>query len=460
MVSATASHRTPPQSGLRRVVSASMAGTIVEWYEFFLYATAATLVFNLIMFPPSDDPYAGIIAAFVTYAVGFIARPLGGIVFGHFGDKYGRKKLLQLAIILVGAATFLMGCLPTFQQVGYLAPALLVLLRFAQGFAVGGEWGGGVLLVAEHSPDKTRGFWASFPQAAVPIGNLVATIVLLVLSSVLSQEAFLAWGWRIGFWLSVIIVAIGYYIRTKITDAPIFIDAQKEAEAAKSANYGVFEVLKRYPRGVITAMGLRFAENIMYYLVVTFSITYLKIALEMDTAEILGMLVIAHVVHMIVIPFIGGLTDRVGRKPIYAIGTVMAAAWGFVAFPMFDTKQPVIIILAICLGLVVHAFMYAPQPSIMSEMFPTRMRYSGVSLGYQVTSIVAGSLAPIIATALLSAYGSYIPVAVYLAIAAAITLVAVLSMRETKGISLHEVDRVDRERLIAETGNVKLPVGR
>ncbi|MBN9213446.1 MAG: MFS transporter [Microbacterium sp. SCN 70-200] len=460
MASATASDGMYKESSLRRVVTASMAGTVVEWYEFFLYATAATLVFNLIMFPPSDDPYAGIIAAFVTYAVGFIARPLGGIVFGHFGDKYGRKKLLQLAIILVGAATFLMGCLPTFQQVGYLAPALLVLLRFAQGFAVGGEWGGGVLLVAEHSPDKTRGFWASFPQAAVPIGNLVATIVLLVLSSVLSQEAFLAWGWRIGFWLSVIIVAIGYYIRTKITDAPIFIDAQKEAEAAKSANYGVFEVLKRYPRGVITAMGLRFAENIMYYLVVTFSITYLKIALEMDTAEILGMLVIAHVVHMIVIPFIGGLTDRVGRKPIYAIGTVMAAAWGFVAFPMFDTKQPVIIILAICLGLVVHAFMYAPQPSIMSEMFPTRMRYSGVSLGYQVTSIVAGSLAPIIATALLSAYGSYIPVAVYLAIAAAITLVAVLSMRETKGISLHEVDRVDRERLIAETGNVKLPVGR
>jgi len=460
MASATASDGMYKESSLRRVVTASMAGTVVEWYEFFRYATAATLVFNLIMFPPSDDPYAGIIAAFVTYAVGFIARPLGGIVFGHFGDKYGRKKLLQLAIILVGAATFLMGCLPTFQQVGYLAPALLVLLRFAQGFAVGGEWGGGVLLVAEHSPDKTRGFWASFPQAAVPIGNLVATIVLLVLSSVLSQEAFLAWGWRIGFWLSVIIVAIGYYIRTKITDAPIFIDAQKEAEAAKSANYGVFEVLKRYPRGVITAMGLRFAENIMYYLVVTFSITYLKIALEMDTAEILGMLVIAHVVHMIVIPFIGGLTDRVGRKPIYAIGTVMAAAWGFVAFPMFDTKQPVIIILAICLGLVVHAFMYAPQPSIMSEMFPTRMRYSGVSLGYQVTSIVAGSLAPIIATALLSAYGSYIPVAVYLAIAAAITLVAVLSMRETKGISLHEVDRVDRERLIAETGNVKRPVGR
>ncbi|PZU49768.1 MAG: MFS transporter [Microbacterium sp.] len=437
-----------------------MAGTVVEWYEFFLYATAATLVFNLIMFPPSDDPYAGIIAAFVTYAVGFVARPLGGIVFGHFGDKYGRKKLLQLAIILVGIATFLMGCLPTFAQVGYWAPALLVLLRFAQGFAVGDEWGGGVLLVAEHSPNKSRGFWASFPQAAVPIGNLVATVVLLVLSRTLSPEAFLAWGWRIGFWLSVIIVAVGYYVRTKITDAPIFVEAQKEVAEQEHVRYGVFEVLKRYPRGVITAMGLRFAENIMYYLVVTFSITYLKIALEMDTASILGMLVIAHVVHMIVIPLVGSLTDRIGRKPVYAIGAVGAAAWGFIAFPMFNTKDPVTIILAICLGLVIHSFMYAPQPAIMSEMFPTRMRYSGVSLGYQVTSIIAGSLAPIIATALLSQYGTYIPVAVYLAIAAAITFVAVISLRETKGISLHEVDRVDRERLIAETGTVKVPAGR
>jgi metabolite-proton symporter len=451
MASATASGP-EKQSTLRRVVTASMAGTVVEWYEFFLYATAATLVFNLIMFPPSEDPFAPIIAAFVTYAVGFVARPLGGIVFGHFGDKYGRKKLLQVAIILVGAATFLMGCLPTFDQIGYLAPILLVLLRFAQGFAVGGEWGGGVLLVAEHSPDRTRGFWASFPQAAVPIGNLIATVVLLVLSSVLSDEAFLAWGWRVAFWLSVVIVAVGYYVRTRVTDAPIFLEAQKQVQEAEHVRYGVLEVIKRYPRGVVTAMGLRFAENIMYYLVVTFSIVYLRTALEMDPAAILSWLVIAHLVHMVVIPLIGGLADRVGRKPVYFIGTVLAATWGFIAFPMFDTRDPVVIILAISLGLFIHAFMYAPQPAIMSEMFPTRMRYSGVSLGYQVTSIFAGSLAPIIATALLATYGSWIPVAVYLAIAAAVTLVAVISMRETKGSSLHDLDRVDEQRLAAESG--------
>ncbi|TDN92323.1 metabolite-proton symporter [Microbacterium sp. BK668] len=438
------------QSSLRRVVTASMAGTVVEWYEFFLYATAATLVFNKIMFPPSEDPYAPIIAAFVTYAVGFIARPLGGIVFGHFGDKYGRKKLLQLAIILVGVATFLMGCLPTFDAIGYWAPALLVLLRFAQGFAVGGEWGGAVLLVSEHSPDKSRGFWASWPQAAVPLGNLLATVVLLVLSRTLTEEQFLSWGWRIGFWLSVVIVAIGYYVRTRVTDAPIFLEVQKQVEQSKATRYGVLEVIKRYPRGVITAMGLRFAENIMYYLVVTFSITYLAVALEVDTAEILGLLVIAHIIHAIVIPLIGGLTDRLGRKPVYLIGTIGAAAWGFIAFPMFDTRNPAIIVAAISLGLFIHAFMYAPQPAIMSEMFPTRMRYSGVSLGYQVTSIVAGSLAPIIATALLATYDSYVPVAVYLAIAAAVTLVAVISMRETKGSSLHDLDRLDEEKLAAD----------
>ena len=454
MASAACSPTTTKPSSLRRVVTASMAGTVVEWYEFFLYATAATLVFGPIMFPPSDDPYAGIIAAFVTYAVGFIARPLGGIVFGHFGDKYGRKKLLQFAIILVGVATFLMGCLPTFEQVGYLAPILLVLLRFAQGFAVGGEWGGAVLLVAEHSPNKSRGFWASFPQAAVPVGNLLATVVLLVLSRTLSEEDFLSWGWRVAFWLSVVIVAVGYYIRTRVTDAPIFIEAQKTADESKATRYGVLAVLKRYPRGVITAMGLRFAENIMYYLVVTFSIVYLRTALEMDVASILTWLVIAHIVHMIVIPIIGRLADRIGRRPVYFIGVIFAATWGFIAFPMFDTRDPLIIILAICLGLVIHAFMYAPQPAIMSEMFPTRMRYSGVSLGYQVTSIVAGSLAPIIATALLSSFGSYIPVAIYLAVAAGITLIAVISMRETKGADLHDLDRIDDERTASQADEV------
>ncbi|WP_228819044.1 MFS transporter [Nocardia transvalensis] len=440
-------------TGLRRVVAASMAGTVVEWYEFFLYGTAATLVFSKVFFAKGTSDLDAILAAFVTYAVGFAARPLGGVVFGHFGDKYGRKKLLQFSLLLVGAATFAMGCLPTFQQVGYWAPAMLVILRFIQGFAVGGEWGGAVLLVAEHSPSRDRAFWASWPQAGVPMGNLLATLVLLVLTSTLSDESFLGWGWRVAFWLSAVVVLVGYYVRTKVTDAPIFVAAQREVEQLEAASFSVVEVLKRYPRGVFTAMGLRFAENIMYYLVVTFSITYLKVHVKVDTSTILWWLLIAHAVHFVVIPLAGRLSDRIGRRPVYLMGTVAAATWGFFAFPMMDSKHNAVILAAIVIGLVFHAFMYAPQPAIMAEMFPTRMRYSGVSLGYQVTSIVAGSLAPIIAVRLLDSFGSAVPIAWYLAAAAAVTLVAVGFARETRGLELAAVDRAD---MSGRTGTVEV----
>ncbi|GAB0107110.1 MFS transporter [Nocardia sp. JMUB6875] len=430
-------------AGLRRVVAASMAGTVVEWYEFFLYGTAATLVFSKVFFKSGGNDLDAILAAFITYAVGFAARPLGGIVFGHYGDKYGRKKLLQLSLVLVGAATFLMGCLPTFHQVGYLAPVLLVILRFVQGFAIGGEWGGAVLLVAEHSPSRSRAFWASWPQAAVPLGNMLATVVLLALTSTLSDAAFLSWGWRVAFWLSAVVVLIGYYVRTKITDAPIFVAAQQLAEQEKSKSFSALEVFKRYPRGVFVAMGLRFGENIMYYLVVTFSITYLKVHVGANTKVILWWLLVAHAVHFLVIPQVGRLSDRYGRKPVYLAGAVLAGTWGFFAFPMMDSKNNMVILSAIVIGLIFHGMMYSAQPAIMAEMFPTRMRYSGVSLGYQVTSLVAGSLAPIIAVRLLKDYKSSVPIAWYLAAAAAVTVVAVLFARETKGIDLEAIDAAD-----------------
>jgi MFS family permease len=431
---------------LRRVVAASMAGTVVEWYEFFLYGTAATLVFSKVFFPKGGDELDAILAAFVTYAVGFAARPLGGIVFGQLGDRYGRKKLLQLSLLLVGSATFLMGCLPTFGQIGYWAPALLVTLRFIQGFAVGGEWGGAVLLVAEHSPNPSRGFWASWPQAGVPGGNILATGVLLVLTSRLSDAEFLSWGWRVAFWLSAVVVLIGYYIRTKVTDAPIFLEAQRRAEHAKAIRVGVVEVLKRYPRGIFTAMGLRFGENTMYYLVVTFSITYLKVYVHTNTKTILWWLLAAHAVHFAAIPVAGHLSDRFGRRPIYFVGAVCACSWGFFAFPMMNSGHNPIIMSAIIIGLVFHALMYAVQPATMAEMFPTRMRYSGVSLGYQVTSIVAGSLAPIIAVRLLETYKSAVPIAWYLAATAAVSAVAALVACETKGVDLADVDRADAKR--------------
>ena len=436
---------------LRKVVGASMAGTVVEWYEFFLYGTAATLVFGKLFFPQTGNELDGVIAAFATYAVGFIARPLGGIVFGHIGDKVGRKSLLQFSLMLIGISTFLMGCLPTFDSIGYWAPVLLVLLRFIQGFALGGEWGGAVLLVAEHSPNKSRAFWGSFPQAGVPLGNLLATIVLLVLSVTLSDADFLAWGWRIGFWLSVIIVGIGYYIRTQVTDSPIFEAAKAEAEEKASAGYGLTEVFRRYPRGVFTAMGLRVGENILYYMVVTFSITYLA-HIGVDTTEILALLFCAHVLHVFVIPLFGSLADRIGRKPVYMLGAALTMVWPFVAFPMFDTANMLTILAAIFLGMIVHALMYAPQPAIMAEMFPTRMRYSGVSLGYQVTAIFAGSWAPLIGTALLREYDSWLPIAIYVLIAGAYSLAAALYMTESKGVSLLAIDREDQRRLDAASG--------
>ncbi|TFD77689.1 MFS transporter [Cryobacterium fucosi] len=434
------------KSGLRKIVAASMVGTIVEWYEFFLYATAASLVFGKFFFPNAGSELDGIIAAFLTYAVGFIARPLGGIVFGQIGDRLGRKHTLQVTIILVGAATFLMGCLPGFNSIGYWAPALLVVLRFIQGFAVGGEWGGAVLLVAEHSPNKTRGFWSSWPQAAVPVGNLLATLVLLTMSWILPAEQFLGWGWRVAFWLSAIIVVIGYYIRTHVSEAPIFLEARAQVEAEKAISYGVMEVVRKYPKGILGAMGLRFAENILYYTIVSFSIVYLVTVHQYNTSQLLLALLLAHVVHFLVIPQVGRLSDRFGRKPVYLAGAVLGSTWAFFAFPMFDTLNPVVIVAAITIGLCFHALMYAGQPAIMAEMFPTRMRYSGVSLGYQVTSILAGSMAPIIATALLQQYKSWLPVAFYLVIACAITVVAVVTLKETRGISLREVDAEDARK--------------
>lgn len=422
-------------SALRKVAAASMAGTIAEWYEFFLYATAATLVFGDLFFPATGNRLDGIIAAFATYAVGFVARPLGGVVFGHFGDRIGRKALLQLSLILIGASTFLMGCLPGYATIGYWAPVFLVSLRFIQGFALGGEWGGAVLLVTEHSPDARRAFWGSFAQAAVPIGNILATVVLLVMSATLSVEQFQSWGWRVGFWASIIIIAIGYFIRTQVSDSPIFKAAQAEAEAKGHDGYGAREVVRRYPRSVLTAMGLRFGENILYYMVVTFSITYLN-HIGVGTARILSLLVLAHVLHALVIPIAGAAADRIGRRPVYIVGAALAILWPLAAFPLFDTRETAPILLAIMGGLVIHSLMYATQPAIMSEMFPTRMRYSGVSLGYQVTSMLAGSWAPLIGAALLRSYGGWQQIAAYISAAAAVSLIAAFALRETKGVPL------------------------
>jgi len=436
-------------AGLKRVVAAAMAGTVAEWYEFFLYGTASALVFGQLFFRQTDSPIDGIIAAFALYAVGFLARPLGGLVFGHYGDKLGRKRLLQLSLVVVGITTFLMGCLPGFATIGYAAPVLLVLLRLIQGFAFGGEWGGAILLVSEHCPDNRRGFWASWPQAGVPAGNLIATVALLGLSNGLSEEQFLAWGWRVAFWLSAIVVLIGYWIRSSVDDAPIFKEAQARQALIQSEQLGVVEVLRHHWRSVLVGIGARFAENILYYTVVTFSITYLKLVVHKDTSQILLLMFGAHLLHFFMIPLMGYLSDLIGRKPVYLTGAVLTAFWGFVGFPMMDTGNNWLIMAAITLGLAIESMTYAPYSALMAEMFPTHVRYTALSLCYQVAPIFAGSLAPLIAITLLNKYQSSTPIAFYLVGAAVISIIAVSLTRETRGKSLRTVDAEAATRVAA-----------
>ncbi|QJY48014.1 MFS transporter [Pseudonocardia broussonetiae] len=435
-MSAPARNRPPT-----KVVAASTAGTVVEWYDFFIYATAATLVFPALFFPQAGSQLAGILAALGTYAVGFVARPVGGIVFGHYGDKLGRKQLLQISLLIIGVATFLIGLLPTYGQVGVWAPILLVVLRFAQGFALGGEWGGAVLLVSEHGSRESRGLWASFPQAAVPAGNILATGVLALLSVTLTQEAFLSWGWRIAFLASAVLVVIGYVIRTRIEDAPVFRETIAKVAAEEQEHAPLREVLREYPRQLLVAMGLRISENTQYYMVVSFSITYLTVVVGVPSGQILGLLLVAHVVHLFAVPFAGFLSDRVGRKPVIGFGIGLAAVWGVVAWQVFETNQRLAITVVLVGGLLAHACMYGPQAAFLSEMFPTRMRYTGISVGHQVASILAGALAPILAGILLAVYGNWFGIAAYLVVAASISAVALYHSRETRGLDYAELDR-------------------
>ncbi|MBL8772530.1 MAG: MHS family MFS transporter [Phenylobacterium sp.] len=425
-------------STLRRVVVASMIGTTIEWYDFFLYGTAAALVFNKLFFPASE-PLVGTMLAFATYALGFVARPLGGVVFGHFGDRIGRKRLLMLSLMLMGGATVLIGCLPTFDQVGLLAPALLVLLRLVQGFAVGGEWGGAVLIVAEHGDARRRGFWASWPQAGVAAGSLMASGVLALMAGLQSEADFLAWGWRVPFLISAVLIGVGWWVRATVEESPTFQAVAREADAVEKAP--ALEAIRTRPRELLIGAGLKFAENISYYVVTVFSITYVTTKMGLPRATVLNAILVASAVHCVLIPLFGALSDRIGRRPVYAFGAFGMVIWAFVFFRLLDTADPMLITLACVGALVFHGAMYGPQAAFLAEMFPTRIRYSGASLSYQVTSIFAGSLAPLIAAALLRATGSGTPVAIYVAAAALVTGFAALAARETRGKTFAEIDR-------------------
>ncbi|GGK08243.1 MFS transporter [Streptomyces camponoticapitis] len=440
----------PRRGNIGRIVAASLVGTTIEWYDFFLYGSAAALVFNTLFFP-SSDPLVGTLLAFLTYAVGFAARPLGGIVFGHYGDKIGRKKLLVLSLLLMGGATFAMGLLPTHATIGVGAPILLTVLRLVQGFALGGEWGGAILIVSEHGGDKSRGFWASWPQAGAPGGNLLATGVLALLAAIQSDEAFLAWGWRIPFLLSGVLVMIGLWIRISVEESPVFLEAQRKAaeEAARAAGTAaksgvpavreeapIVQVFRKSWREVLVAIGTRFGENVSYYILTAFVLVYVTVHLELPKSDALNAVLIGSAVHFVTIPLWGALSDRLGRRPVTQIGAIGMVGWAFAFFALLDTESFPVIALAVTVGLLFHGAMYGPQAAFISEMFDTKVRYSGASMGSQLASIIGGALAPLIAVELLKDYDSSLPVSVYLSAAALVTVVTVWVAKETRGRDL------------------------
>ncbi|MGA4957707.1 MFS transporter [Streptomyces lavendulocolor] len=441
----------PAPSSLKRIVAASLIGTTIEWYDFFLYGSAAALVFNKLFFPGSD-PLVGTLLSFLTYAVGFAARPLGALVFGHYGDRLGRKKLLVLSLLLMGGATFAIGLLPTHATIGTAAPVLLTVLRLVQGFALGGEWGGAVLLVSEHGDAGRRGFWASWPQTGAPAGQLLATGVLSALTALLSDAAFTSWGWRIPFLLSGVLVIVGLWIRLSVDESPVFKAALARAEARRTETAQVEKmplvaVVRHHWRDVLIAMGARMAENISYYVITAFILVYATTSTGLSKQTALNAVLVASAVHFAVIPAWGALSDRIGRRPVYLIGAVGVGAWMFPFFALIDTRSFGGLLLAVTVGLVLHGAMYAPQAAFFSEMFSTRMRYSGASIGAQFSSVAAGAPAPLIATALLADHGTSTPIALYVIAAALITVVAIACAKETRNRDLS--DEVEEDRVTA-----------
>jgi metabolite-proton symporter len=419
-------------SSARKVVVASLIGTSLEWYDFFIYGTAAALVFNKLFFP-SFEPLVGTLLAFTTYAVGFIARPLGGVIFGHYGDKLGRKNVLVVTLLLMGISTFGIGVLPTHATIGVWAPVLLVLLRFVQGLGLGGEWGGAVLMTLESGNPQRRGLNASWPQVGVPIGLLLANAVLSLMGAITTDEAFLAWGWRVPFLLSGLLVLVGLWIRLTIAESPLFREVEvSEAKAAAP----IVEVLRRYPKQVLLAIGARVGVDVAFYTFVLFITTYVATYLGLPRHYALNAVLIAAAIQVAAIPFFGHLSDRFARRPVYLFGAIGAAVWVFVFFALIDTGQFVLILLAAVVALIFHAAMYGPQAAFIAEMFPTKVRYTGASMGYQLAGILGGALAPIISVALLDRFDTSVVVSVYAVAMLLVTIICVFVAPETSKIDL------------------------
>src|SRR5438067_5137948 len=405
---------------LRRAVIASTVGTTIEWYDFFLYSIVTGLVFAKLFFPKSD-PLTGTLEAFAIYAVGFIARPVGAAIFGHYGDRIRRKSTLIATLMLMGVATFAVAFVPTFETIGMWGAAILTILRFVQGVGVGGEWGGSVLMSMEWTRTNAhRGFVASWPQFGVPAGLFLANLAVLAFSQ-MSGDAFLSWGWRVPFALSIVLVGIGLYIRLRILETPVFAKLVKEQRIERAP---ILEVIKRQPKEIVLSALVRMGEQAPFYIFTAFVFSYGTTALKESKDFLLTAVLAASVLSFFTIPFCGHLSDRIGRKRMYLLGAAVISIFGFVYFALLDTALPVLMFLAIVLSLVPHDMMYGPQAALIAESFTGRLRYSGASLGYQLASIIAGGPAPLIAAALFAHYHSGYAIAWYVLFCALVSLIS------------------------------------
>ncbi|MDV3125960.1 MHS family MFS transporter [Mycobacterium sp. 21AC1] len=412
----------------RRARLGSFVGTTIEWYDFYLYGTAAALVFPKLFFP-SYSALTGTLLALLTYSAGFIARPLGGIIMGHYGDRIGRKAMLVTSLMVMGVATTLIGVLPTYTAAGVWAPILLLILRIVQGFGVGGEWGGAVLVAVEHAPPTRRGVFGAWPQAGVPAGLLLANGVFMSLSLTLSYDAFMAWGWRVGFLGSAVLIAVGLLIRLRMEETPDFEKAKQDGSIAK---FPIVTVFKTQWRQVLLAVGIKMSQNAIFYVITVFALTYVTTVLDLPRSVALIGVLAASAVSLFTLLISGWLSDEYGRRRIYLVGAVLSGLFAFPFFFLMDTKASLLICAAIVIGLVFHDLMYGPQAAFMSELFEPELRYTGASVGYQLASLLAGGLSPVLAVMLLGLAGNRPwPVALYMIGLSVITIAATYFSPET-----------------------------
>jgi MHS family shikimate/dehydroshikimate transporter-like MFS transporter len=419
--------QTAKTTPMKKIVLVSMAGSAIEWYDFFVYAAAAALVFNKLFFP-SVDPVSGTLLAFSTFAVGFLVRPIGAAIFGHFGDRFGRKPTLVAAMLLMGVATTAIGLLPTYATVGVLAPVLLVVIRMLQGLALGGQWGGAVLLATESAPARKRGFYGSFAQLGVPVALILSNVILLLMTTSLSKEAFLSWGWRVPFLLSIALIGFGLYAQSRIEDTPSMKNLQTSVPRTRSP---FIELLRTHPKAIALAAGATVINGAAYYLLAVYMLSYATSVLGVPRNTVLTGVLISAVASGFAIPVFGALSDRIGRKKVFLSGATLLALWAFPLFWLVNTRSGILITVALVIGQVIFSMTYGPAPALFSEMFGTRVRYSGVSIGYQIGSVLGGAFAPIVATALYAAFHSSSMVSVYIVAVSVVSFISVFLVTET-----------------------------